>query len=137
MCEKVFLKRQAVLREAMTKELDTRYLAALIKTKRGNRGLREIAQEIGDVSPSTLSRIENGKIPDMDTFLRICDWLQVSSEEFIKETDEQEQTKMSTMDRIEGYLRADRELDPETAVALARFMKAAYKAATEGKLELE
>ena len=44
---------------------------------------------------------------------------------------------MSTMDRIEGYLRADRELDPETAVALARFMKAAYKAATEGKLELE
>jgi transcriptional regulator with XRE-family HTH domain len=121
----------------MTKILDTQYLAALIKTKRGNRGLREIAQEIGEVSPSTLSRIENGKIPDMDTFLRICDWLQVSSEEFIKETDEQGQTKMSTMDRIEGYLRADKELDPETAVALAKVMKATYKAATEGTLELE
>jgi transcriptional regulator with XRE-family HTH domain len=121
----------------MTKILDTRHLAALIKTKRGNRGLREIAQEIGDVSPSTLSRIENGKVPDMDTFLRICDWLQVSSEVFIKETDEQGQTKMSTVDHIEGYLRADRELDPETAVALAKLMKAAYKAATEGKLELE
>ncbi len=121
----------------MTKILDTRYLAALIKTKRGNRGLREIAQEIGDVSPSTLSRIENGKVPDMDTFLRICDWLHVSSEEFIKETDEQGETKISTMDRIEGYLRADRELDPEMAVGLARLMKATYKAATEGKLELE
>jgi transcriptional regulator with XRE-family HTH domain len=121
----------------MSKILDTEYLAARIKAKRGNRGLRDIAQEIGDVSPSTLSRIENGKVPDMDTFLRICDWLQVSSEEFIKETDDQSQIQISTMDRIEGYLRADRELDPETAVALAKLMKAAYKAATEGKLELE
>lgn len=121
----------------MAKELDTQYLAALIKTKRGNRGLREIAQEIGGVSPSTLSRIENGKVPDMDTFLHICDWLQVSSEEFIKETDNRPQTEISTVDRIEGYLRADRELAPDTADALAKLMKAAYKAATEGKLGLE
>src|SRR5437764_11745927 len=118
----------------MTKVLDTQYLAALIKTKRGNRGLREIAQEIGDVSPSTLARIENGKVPDMDTFLRICDWLHVSSEELIKEPQE---TEISTMDRVEGYLRADRELAPEMADALAKLMKAAYKAATEGKLGQE
>ena len=116
------------------KVLDTQYLAALIKTKRRNRGLREIAQEIGDVSPSTLSRIENGKVPDMDTFLRICDWLHVSSEEFIKETQDQQENEISNIDRIEGYLRADRELAPETADALAKLMKAAYKAATEGKL---
>ena len=119
----------------MAKFLDIHYLAALIKTKRGNRGLREIAQEIGEVSPSTLSRIENGKVPDMDTFLRICDWLQVSSEEFIKETQEQQENQIATIDRIEGYLRADRELAPETADALAKLMKAAYKAATEKKSE--
>jgi transcriptional regulator with XRE-family HTH domain len=121
----------------MAKFLNTHYLAALIKTKRGNRGLREIAQEIGDVSPSTLSRIENGKVPDMDTFLRICDWLHVSSEELIKETQEPQENEISTMDRIEGYLRADRELAPETADALAKLMKAAYKAATEGKFRQE
>lgn len=118
----------------MTRVFDTEYLAALIKTKRGNRGLREIAQEIGGVSPSTLSRIENGKVPDMDTFLRICAWLQVSSEEFIKETDDQQKNEISTTDRIEGYLRADRELTPEMADALAKLMKSAYRAATEGKL---
>src|SRR5947209_17515632 len=118
----------------MAKFLNTHYLAALIKTKRGNRGLREIAQEIGDISPSTLSRIENGKVPDMDTFLRICAWLQVSSEEFIKETDDQQQNEMSTTDRIEGYLRADRELTPEMADALAKLMKMAYRDGTEGKL---
>jgi transcriptional regulator with XRE-family HTH domain len=120
--------------EIMTRVFDTQYLAALIKTKRGNRGLREVAQEIGDVSPSTLSRIENGKVPDIDTFLRICAWLQVSSEEFIKETDDQQQNEISTTDRIEGYLRADRELTPEMADALAKLMKSAYRAATEGKL---
>ncbi len=108
----------------MAKFLNTHYLAALIKTKRGNRGLREIAQEIGDISPSTLS-------------LRICDWLHVSSEEFIKETQETQENEISTVDRIEGYLRADRELAPETADALAKLMKAAYKAATEGKLRQE
>ncbi len=118
----------------MTKILNTQYLAALIRTKRCNRGLREIAQEIGDVSPSTLSRIENGKVPDIDTFLRICDWLQVSSEEFIKETDDRQESEISNIDRIEGYLRADRELAPETADALAKLMKAAYKAATQGQL---
>jgi transcriptional regulator with XRE-family HTH domain len=123
--------------ETMTKALDTQYLAALIKTKRGNRGLREIAQEIGEVSPSTLSRIENGKVPDMDTFLRICDWLQVSSEEFIKETDDRQENERSTVDRIEGHLRADRELTPEMADALAKLMKVAYRAATEGKLGLD
>lgn len=121
----------------MAKVLDTQYLAALIKTRRGNRGLREIAHEIGDVSPSTLSRIENGKVPDMDTFLRICDWLHVSAEEFIKETQEPQENEIRTIDRIEGYLRADRELTPETADALAKLMKMAYKAATEGKLEQE
>lgn len=121
----------------MAKALNTEYLAALIKTRRGNRGLREIAQEIGDISPSTLSRIENGKVPDMDTFLRICDWLQVSSEEFIKETDDSKDNEISTMDHIEGFLRADRELTPEMADALAKLMKSAYRAATEGKLGLE
>ena len=119
----------------MAKFLDIPYLAALIKTKRGSRGLREIAQEIGEISPSTLSRIENGKVPDMDTFLRICDWLQVSSEEFIKETQESQENQIATIDRIEGYLRADRELAPETAEALANLMKIAYKAATEKKSE--
>ncbi|GCE49826.1 helix-turn-helix protein [Thermosporothrix hazakensis] len=121
----------------MGRIFDTKYFASLIKAKRGTRGLREAAQEIGGVSSSTLSRIENGKIPDMETFLRICSWLQVSSEEFIKEIDEQQESEISTPERIEGYLRADRELTPEMADALAKLMKSAYKAATEGKLDIE
>ncbi len=69
----------------MSSMLDTRHLAALLKSKRGERGLREIAQEIGNVSPATLSRIENGKMLDVETFLHLCDWLQVSPQQLIKE----------------------------------------------------
>lgn len=69
----------------MTSLLDTQRLATLVRTKRGQRGLREIAQEIGNVSPATLSRIENGKMLDVETFLSVCDWLQVAPQQFIKE----------------------------------------------------
>lgn len=69
----------------MSSILDTQQLAALLKSKRGERGLREIAQEIGNVSPATLSRIENGKMLDVETFLHLCDWLQVPPQQFIKE----------------------------------------------------
>lgn len=118
----------------MSSFLDIEQLAALLRTKRAGRSLREVAQEISEVSPSTLSRIENGKMPDMDTFLRVCDWLHVSPEEFIKGTDDPEREEVSPLERIEAYLRADQVLDPETADALSKVIRAAYKAASEGKL---
>lgn len=62
----------------MTNYLDTEKLSSLVRTKRLERGLREVSKEIGTVSPSTLSRVENGKVPDIDTFLALCDWLNVS-----------------------------------------------------------
>lgn len=65
--------------------LDTQQLAGLLKARRGTRGLRDIAQEMGNMSPATLSRIENGKMLDVETFLALCDWLQVSPQQFIKE----------------------------------------------------
>jgi transcriptional regulator with XRE-family HTH domain len=120
-------------------------LAALVKAKRGNKGLRELAKEIGGISPSTLSRIEQGKMPDLDTFIRLCNWLEVSPNQFFEgePNSEAPQDKsrvppvapgMSTPQIIEVHLRADKELDPETAEALANMVKAAYKAIRAGKL---
>lgn len=42
--------------------------------KRSNKGVREAAKEIG-ISPATLSRVENEKVPDLETFGKICRWL--------------------------------------------------------------
>ncbi|HZR41230.1 MAG TPA: UDP-N-acetylglucosamine 1-carboxyvinyltransferase [Ktedonobacteraceae bacterium] len=86
----------------MASFLDTQQLAALLKAKRGDRGLREIAQEIGNVSPATLSRIENGKMLDVETFLSVCDWLQVTPQRFIKEAPHEMLTSQALRYRIEG-----------------------------------
>jgi transcriptional regulator with XRE-family HTH domain len=56
----------------MANYLDMDKLANLVRNKRLTRGLRETAKEIGNVSPSTISRVENGKTPDMETFLALC-----------------------------------------------------------------
>lgn len=115
-------------------------LAAQLRTKRGQRGLREVAEEIGDISASTLSRIEQGNVPDVDTFMRICHWLGVDSSEFVPDAAKQK-NKSSSREKeadvpqfIEAHLRADRTLPPATIDALSEMIRVAYKAASEGKL---
>lgn len=49
-------------------------LAKRIQARRVGKGIREAASEVG-VSPATLSRVENGKVPDLETFSRVCQWL--------------------------------------------------------------
>jgi transcriptional regulator with XRE-family HTH domain len=49
-------------------------LAERIQEKRAGKGIREASVEVG-VSPATLSRVENGKIPDLETFSKVCRWL--------------------------------------------------------------
>ena len=115
--------------------LDIERLANLVRSKRGSRGLRETAQEIGNVSPSTISRVENGKTPDMDTFLALCDWLEVPPAELIKNTEDEE--ALNTPEAITIQLRADKNLDPAIANALASLVKAAYKDLSQNKSEEE
>lgn len=49
-------------------------LARRLQEHRAGKGIREAAKEVG-VSAATLSRVENGKIPDLETFGKICHWL--------------------------------------------------------------
>ena len=49
-------------------------LARRIQERRAGKGIREAAKEVG-VSPATLSRVESGKVPDLETFGKVCRWL--------------------------------------------------------------
>ena len=118
--------------------VDFKKFAAMLKAKRAARGLRQAAEEIGGVSSSTLSRIEQGNVPDLETFMRICRWLGVSADEFrpkatIKDSGEPPEPE----EVIEAHLRADRTLPPEAIDALAQMIRFAYKAAKAGKLNDE
>ena len=54
--------------------MDFADLAPLLAKRRGNMGIRAAAKEIG-ISPTTLSRIENGHVPDVSTMQKVCAWL--------------------------------------------------------------
>ena len=118
----------------MKNNLNADKLATLVRSKRGNRGLRETAKEIGKVSPSTISRVENGKTPDMETFLALCDWLEVPPAKLINSAEEKKDS--NTPEAIAIQLRADKNLDPAVADALASLVKAAYKDLSQNKEDL-
>lgn len=108
----------------MSKTLDTQKFSEMIKSKRGNIGLRVLSKEIG-ISPSTLSRIEQGNLPDIDTYIKLCEWLDVSTEYFTK-IDEREE---NTQGGVIAHLRADKNLPSETAEALIQMINLAYASA--------
>ena len=62
--------------EVSSSPLPIEQLGPLIKNRRGNRGLRQVAAEI-NVSAATLSRVESGKRPDLESSRKICAWLGV------------------------------------------------------------
>ena len=72
----------------MASFLDTALLASHVRQRRGRRTLRAVSLEIGGISASTLSRVENGKSLEIDAFLKICDWLDESPTLFISKTDQ-------------------------------------------------
>jgi len=89
---------------------------------RGNRGVRDLAKEI-EISAATLSRVERGYMPDLDTFSKICRWLKVDPAEVldIKEV-------VPTRPAVAVHFRKDQALRPETAQALAQMILAAQRA---------
>jgi len=113
----------------MRYQLNTQALAHFVRTKRARRPLREIAQEIGDISPATLSRVENEKAPDLLVFIHLCNWLAVAPGQFLVD---QHAAVPPTADEplttITYLLRSDPRLDPTTANVLATMVEATYQA---------
>lgn len=62
-------------------------LAKAIHIKRWETGLttRQLAEQLGFTSSTTISRIENGHIPKLMTYAKLCCWLEVSLDKFIRE----------------------------------------------------
>src|SRR6266436_951724 len=73
----------AATRKAPMPRLTLHALGLKIIEKRGDKGVREAAKEIG-TSAATLSRVERGHLPDLETFGKICKWLGVDPGEVLR-----------------------------------------------------
>ena len=107
-------------------EIDTSSFARRVREKRGRTSLREAAAEIGDISIATLSRIEQGRDTNANTYLKICTWLGVSPQTFYTTEDEHPNRIEDHQDKILYHLRADRKLEPEVSEALQKMIELAY-----------
>lgn len=97
-------------------------IGSLLRERRGERGVRETAKEIG-VSAATLSRIENGKQPDLTTFPKICSWLQLDPAEVLGMNLEGARGAEGRIAQTAtAHFRASRELDPVLASALGELI---------------
>jgi transcriptional regulator with XRE-family HTH domain len=119
-------------------------LGEYVKRKRLDEkmSLRQVATRI-NVSASTLSRIENGiGVPDSATLARLASWLGIPLERLMRGTLLGEDKELrgapayvepviyfpteSTPSIVEAHLRADRNLNPDMAKALAELFRVAY-----------
>lgn len=115
--------------------IDTVELGKAIKRHR--ESLRLSLRDVGNltgVSASTLSRIENGTgRPDADNIARLTQWLNVPVDRVMRKSDSETVEPVvyypqeATPDIVEAHLRADRQLSPETAEALAELFRVAYQ----------
>lgn len=111
----------------MTSYLDRQQFAQAVRTRRGHRTLREVLPEIGDTSPATLSRIEHGHMPDLPTFLLLCDWLRMPPQVFIKGGAPPASEPEATAQRLAAIVLGDPKLDPAAANVLTTLIQVAYR----------
>jgi transcriptional regulator with XRE-family HTH domain len=91
-------------------------------------GIREAAAQAG-ISQATLSRIEVGKMPDLDTFTKLCKWLEVDPSTILgaKKTASVSVGFSDATGQVFAHLRAKRTMNPDTTLHLARLIEAAQK----------
>nr|WP_223189156.1 helix-turn-helix domain-containing protein [Streptomyces sp. TRM68416] len=99
--------------------------AALDRTRQ-ERGLlwKDVAKQAG-VSASTLTRLAQGRRPDVDGLAALVSWANLSADDFVRRHDEPREA--DTLAKVATHLRGDRNLTPEAADALEALIAVAYK----------
>lgn len=98
-------------------------LGALVRNRRAGLTLRDAAIEVG-ISPPTLLRIESGRIPDVGTFGKICQWLEIDPGAFLGIRSDPTSRPDSPNQTIEisAHFRADQTPTADTISALSQML---------------
>ena len=112
----------------MSDKFDIGGFHAALNAQRVSKGLnwKEVSQESG-VSASTLTRMSQGRRPDVDGLALLLAWSGLDASNFIPRANSPE-----PLAQITAHLRADRKLKPESAEALEAIIKAAYSRFKDG-----
>ena len=115
-CKSEISMKEQFLNEAFFHALDTHREAKELTWK-------AVADKAG-VSASTLTRIAQGKRPDVDTLAALCKWSGLSADDFIAYGDKPQHPE--PLAEIVAHLRADKNIKPEGAAAIEAMIRSAY-----------
>jgi transcriptional regulator with XRE-family HTH domain len=102
------------------------FYAALDSQRQSRRmNWKQVANEAG-ISASTLTRMAQGKRPDVDSLAALLAWSGLKADQFVV-SDDRAPGRCDPLAQITAYLRADPHLKPEGAAALEAVLKAAYE----------
>lgn len=79
-----------------------------------------------DVAASTLTRMGQGKRPDVDGLAALAAWSAIDVSQFYR-SDSVFSNEAEPLAQITALLRADKNLDPESTVAIETMVKSAYE----------
>lgn len=85
---------------------------------------KQVAGESG-VSASTLTRMGQGKRPDVDGLAALAAWSGLNTDDYVRSVEAKPEPEPLAM--ISTYLRSDKNLSPEAATALDELVKATYE----------
>lgn len=107
----------------MKREFDIAGFYAALDAQRAAKRLnwKEVSEESG-VSASTLTRMSQGRRPDIDGLALLLSWSGLNASDFLPGANSPE-----PLAEITANLRADRNLKPENAKALEEIIKVAYE----------
>jgi len=93
---------------------------------------RQVAQG-AQVSPSTLTRLAQGKRPDVDSLAALVGWANLDANDFVRRSQSARASdeEAPPLAMISTFLRGDRNLSAEAADAIDKVVKAAYEALRE------
>ena len=96
-------------------------LGSLLRERRGSRGVREVAVAIG-ISAATVSRVEQGHLPDLATFSKLCRWLNLDPAEIFGLETARRPVTQGQPSMATAHLRAKRTVHPRLAQALGEMI---------------
>ena len=101
------------------------FYAALDAERRSRKNTWKRVAEEARVSASTLTRMAQGRRPDVDSLAALVAWSGLKADAFVK--DEHERPEPSSLAMISSYLKSDPHLTPEAADALDELVKVTYE----------
>ena len=126
----------------MADSIDLELLGQRLKRARKKHAVRlkDVSARTG-VSIATLSRIERGEAKAIDggTLITLTKWLGTPAEDLVANTvpDSSVNVSKTTPEVVELHLRADRNLNKQTAEALANMFRIAYETLSREQLHKE